>query len=42
MSQLNKEKNQCEIGDEITLKVSRENDGKDEELEVKLTLIETP
>lgn len=38
MSQLNKEKNKCDIGDEITLKVSREG----EELEIKLTLIETP
>lgn len=42
MSQLNKEKNNCKIGDEITLKVSRENDGKDEELEIKITLVETP
>lgn len=38
MSQLNKEKNNCEIGDEVTLKVSRNG----EELEIKLTLIETP
>ena len=38
MSQLNKEKNKCEIGDEITLKVSRNS----EELEIKITLIETP
>ncbi|MGN1330041.1 MAG: S1C family serine protease [Clostridia bacterium] len=38
MSQLNKEKNKCEIGDEITLKVSRNG----EELEIKITLIETP
>ena len=38
MSQLNKEKNKCEIGDEVTLKVSRE----DKELDIKLTLTETP
>lgn len=38
MSQLNKEKNNCEIGDEVTLKVSRDG----EELEIKITLIETP
>ena len=35
---LNKEKNKCEIGDEVTLKVSRE----DKELDIKLTLTETP
>ena len=32
MSQLNKEKNKCEIGDEVTLKVSRE----DKELDINL------
>jgi len=38
MSQLNKEKYKCEIGDEVTLKVYRN----DEELEIKLKLTETP
>lgn len=38
MSQLNKKKNDCKIGDEITLTVSRS----DEELDVKITLTEQP
>lgn len=38
MSQLNKKKNDCKIGDEITLTVSRSG----EELEVKITLTEQP
>ena len=41
MSQLNKLKNKCNIGDEVTLTVSRENDdGDEEEIEVKLKLAE--
>ena len=43
MSELNKLKNKCEIGDEITLTVSRQNeDKKEEEIEVKITLGEQP
>ena len=38
MSQLNKKKNECKIGDEITLTVSRGG----EEVEVKITLTEQP
>ena len=41
MSQLNKLKNKCKIGDEVTLTVSRENeDGDEEEIEIKLKLAE--
>ena len=43
MSQLNKLKNQCNIGDKVTLKVSRENDdGDDEEIEISIILAEQP
>jgi serine protease Do len=38
MDELNSKKNQCEIGDEITLKVYRDGNYKD----FKLTLAETP
>ena len=38
MSQLNKKKNDCKIGDEVTLTVSRG----DEEVDVKVTLTEQP
>ena len=43
MSQLNKLKNQCNIGDKVTLKVSRENDnGDDEEIDIDIVLAEQP
>lgn len=43
MSQLNKLKNKCEIGDEIKLTVSRQNDdGEEQEIEVKVKLAEQP
>lgn len=38
MSQLNKKKNECKIGDEVTLTVSRDG----QEHDVKITLIEQP
>ena len=38
MSELNKKKNECKIGDEVTLTISR--DGK--EMDVKLKLVEQP